>query len=189
MIRVALVLIAAWGLVACGGDPAPGAARPAGEAPPVDVRAAGAREPARVRLREVLTERGDDAPFLADLPPAHTVHAEPEENRHVPGQIDTVRTYRYDGLTIEAYDVTDGPTFIRRVEVTSGAYETAEGLSVGDGRGEVEAVLGPPVGEDGGTVIYETGGEPTPTTVEVRYEPGEDGVQRAASVEWRPYLD
>lgn len=185
------LLVLACGLGACSDAPSLDEARPAGEsaasvssppAEPEDVRP-------DVGLDQILAVRGDDGPFLESLPPPRTVRAEAEENRHVMGQIDTVRTYVYDGLTIEAYEVTGGRTLVRHVEVTSAAYETAEGLSVGDTRSDVEAVLGPPVRDEGGTVAYETGEDPTPTTVEVRYRSGEGGVQRVASIEWSPYLD
>ena len=141
-----------------------------------------------VSLDQILAERGDDAAFLADLRPPRSQSAKPTPNEYVQGQTDTVRTYVYDGLQIEAYEVSEGRTFIRRVDVTSGDYGTSSGLSVGETRAALESVLGTPIEEEGG-VAYLTGSEPTPTTVEVEYEPDESGAERATVIRWIPYLD
>lgn len=142
-----------------------------------------------VRLDRILAERSDDAAFLADLRPPRSRRAEPTPNQYVEGQTDTVRTYVYDGLRIEAYEVSGGRTFLRRIDVTSGEYGTASGLAVGETRADIEAILGTPFQEDGEVAAYLTGPEPTPTTVEVEYEPDEDGTERAVAISWIPYLD
>lgn len=142
-----------------------------------------------VPLDDLLAPRIDDGAVLARFRPARAVRAEAEPNRHVEGQTDTVRTYVYDGMTVEAYEVTGGPTFIQSVRVTEGGYGTGSGVGVGTPRSDVEAAFGPPVHESGDGVEYETGGGETPTTVTVVYEPDRRGQPRAASITWRPYLD
>lgn len=140
-------------------------------------------------LDRLLADRGDDGPMLSDLRAPRSLTAEPVENRHVAGQVDTVRTWTYDGLVIEAYEVSGGPTFIQRVAVTGVDYGTASGLAVDEPRAALEAVLGPPVEETGATAVYETGDPAAPTVVEVVYEPDERGQPRAAQITWRPYVD
>lgn len=184
---LALLLVAA-----CADEPA--APSPAAPPPAVPQGAIdSADRPAReirpgVSLDRVLAVHDDEAAFLAGLRPPRSVRAEPVENEHVEGQVDTVRTRVYDGLSIAAYEVTGGPTFIQSVTVRGG-YGTRSGVSPGQTRDALEAVLGPPVHEGGGAVIYETGSEPTPTTVEVVYESDAAGVLRASEITWRPYLD
>ena len=200
----ALVLAAVVPL-GCGGGPAEPAqsseappavaADAAGEAAaPASPEAAPAGAPSPevrpgARLDRILAAHDDDAAFLDGLRAPRQRRAAPVENRHDPAQTDTVHTLVYDGLTIEAYDVTGGPTLIQRVAVTGGGYGTADGLAVGEDRAEIESVLGAPVATDGDRVAYESGGEPTPTRVEVVYEPDADGVLRASEIVWLPYVD
>lgn len=142
-----------------------------------------------VPLDRLLSPRDNDGAVVAGLRSPREQRAEAEPNRHVQGQVDTVRTYVYDGMVIETYEVTGGPTFIQRVTATGTGYGTASGVAVGALRSDVEAALGPPVQEDAGVVVYETGDRATPTTVTVRYEPDERGRPRAFEITWRPYLD
>ncbi|HLT46257.1 MAG TPA: hypothetical protein VK002_03440 [Rubricoccaceae bacterium] len=140
-----------------------------------------------VPLAEILDEAGDDAALLARLAAPRRIEAEPFPNRHVPGQVDTLRTYVYDGLTLEFYEIATGGVLLQTVEVTGGVYETAEGLGVGSTRDEVEAVYTHSVGAEGGTVTYERPGtpeRPNPPQVEVRY----DG-DHVAAMTWRFYVD
>ena len=140
-----------------------------------------------VRLDALLTLDGEVLKSRLRAP--REVRTEATENRYVADQVDTVRTYVYDGLELELYDVTDGPAFVRRLAITGGDYGTSDGLSVGTPRDEMEATLGPPIDETGGTVTYTTGAEPTPTLVEVLYEADADGVARASEIVWLPYVD
>jgi len=198
LVRFASLLALLLGTAACVGDaddaavashvPEASASRPVAvpsdpDAPPAaDVRPG-------VRLDRILAEREDDADLLTDLRAPRTQRTEPVPNEYVEGQVDTVRTYVYDGLRIEAYEVAGGRTFIRRVDVTDGSYGTASGLSVGETRETIERVLGRPVRDGGRVVVYEAGPEPTPTSVEVTYEPDEAGTPRASAISWLPYLD
>ena len=184
--RPALALLLA--LAACTSDSADA---PVAEAQPRDADAllADADRPPVADLDEILAPRRDDGPFLQGLPEPQAVRAEPTANRYVEGQTDTVRTLAYDGVEIEAYEVAGGRMFVQRVAVTSPAYETSSGLAVGRTRSAIESVLGVPMREDGAVAVYETGEGPTPTTVEVRYETGADGPERAARITWRPYVD
>ena len=145
-------------------------------------------------LDRILAIHDDDEAFLATLRAPRAVRAEPVANEYVEGQVDTLRTRVYDGLSITAYEVTGGPTFIQSVTVSGEGYGTQGGLSPGETREDIEAVLGRPINEvgqsgEGGAVLYETDSGPAPTTVEVRYEPDGDGTDRASEITWRPYLD
>ena len=145
------------------------------EAPPVD-------------LSEILNRiaaGGDEASLMAQLVDGADVSREPTENRHVPGQIDTLVTARYPGLEIEAYQITGGRTFIREVTVTDERYRTADGLGVGATRSEIERAAGEPTQTTVGSPIYELGDGPTSTTLEVNY----DASGRAERLVWRPYVD
>ena len=141
-----------------------------------------------VGLDRILAPRDDDAALLARLRPARSASARPVANEYVAGQVDSVRTYVYDGLVLDAYEVSGGRSFVQRVAVTGGDYGTADGLAVGETRADLEAVLGAPA-RGGRVSTYDTGSGPTPTLVEVTYEPDESGVDRAVEVVWRPYLD
>jgi len=115
------------------------------------------------------------------------VETEPIENRHVPGQIDTLRTLVFDGLAVEVYAVADGKELLQEVRVTGPEYETAEGLGVGSTRSAVREALGAPVRTEGDTVTYEvpeSPDDPTPTQLHVRY----DG-DRVAAMTWSYYVD
>src|SRR5690554_3452000 len=50
----------------------------------------------------------DAEALLRRLPKSARAETEPVENRHVPGQIDTLRTLAYDGLRIQLYEAADG---------------------------------------------------------------------------------
>lgn len=164
--------------------------------PTSDERAAPAERPGDLaerrpgaRLDRILADRPDDGPFLSGLRSPRRRTAEPAVNRRDPARTDTVVTLIYDGLSIEAYAVTGGPTHLRRLAVTSGEYGTASGLSVGETRASIESVLGPAVRTDEGNPVYELAPDEAPTLVTVTYEPDQDGVARASEIVWAPYLD
>jgi len=119
-------------------------------------------------------------------PRSRDVEAVP--NRHVPGEVDTLRTWRYDGLTLELHEAYDGKVLLRRLDVTSGTYGTTDGLSVGETRADLESVLGAPAETEGDIVSYRTDGE-LPTTIDVTYERDGDGVERASEIAWHPPID
>ena len=185
--RPALAALLALAGCAEAADPAP--PRPEARAEP----APASQSRPGVSLDRLLAIHDDEAAFLQSLAPPRSERAEPVENEFIAGQIDTVRTRVYDGLRVEAYEVTDGPQFVQSVTVTDGGYGTSDGVAVGETRAALEAVLGPPAtGPDvgrGGAVVYQTGAGPAPTTVEVVYEPDAGGVERASEITWRPYLD
>ncbi len=195
MARPLAVVLAFSMLSGCGGD-ASGAEGddPAVERPttPTDASLPTADVRPGASLDRILVERPDDGAFLDALRPPRVRLTEPVENRYVEGQVDSVVTLVYDGLGIEAYEVTGGRTFVRRLAVTDGSYGTDSGLSVGEARDDLEAVLGPPVAVAGDIVTYqdaETVAEPEPPRVEITYEPDLDGVERATQIVWIPYLD
>src|SRR6056297_2553421 len=96
-------------------------------------------------------ERNEDGSLvlLDRLGEPERVETEPIENRHVPGQIDTLRTLVFDGMAVEVYAVADGKELLQEVRVTGPEYETAEGLGVGSTREAVREALGAPVRTEG----------------------------------------
>ena len=138
-----------------------------------------------VRIDRILRASGDLSQLLPVLRAPRSARAEPVRNRHVPGQIDSVRTWQYDGLELDIYEAADGRSLLQRLAVTSGTYGTSDGLSVGETRDDLESVLGAPASSGGAEATYRVGGE-LPTVVRVVYEPDEDGVLRASEIEWRP---
>ena len=121
--------------------------------------------------------------ILERLNEPQAIDREPRENRHVPNQIDTLKTYRYGGLHLRVYDVTDGKEILERVTVTSDAYETEDGVSVGITRSELELQRGEPDQRREGTYVYDLGGE-LPTMLHVALSG--DTVSR---LEWRFPVD
>ena len=129
----------------------------------------------------------DTPALLARLDEPRRIETEAVENRHVPGQVDTLRTYVYDGLALTVYDVAGGGALLQEVRVTDEGYTTAGGLGVGSRREAIEAAYPNSVGAEGGTVTYERAAspdDPTPETLRVRY----DG-DRAAELVWSFYVD
>ena len=142
-----------------------------------------------IPLDRILAERADDGPFLRTLRPPRSTRVEPVANEYVAGQVDTLRTRVYDGVTIQAYEVSGGKTFLRQIDVTGGDYGTRDGLALGATRDEIEALLGAPERADGPSATYSTGSAETPMTIVVDYEPDPDGTERSATIRWIPYLD
>ena len=142
-----------------------------------------------VRLDRLLAAQGDAAPVLGVMRAPRSQRAAPVANRHVEGQVDTVVTWTYDGLELETYEVAGGPTLIRRVVVTEATYGTADGLSVGETRASLEAVLGPAEAEAAEVASYRVDAGAMPVTVDVTYAPDDDGVERATRIDWRLPVD
>lgn len=85
-------------------------------------------------------------PFLAQLPRADEVETEAVENRHVQGQVDTMRTHRYGAVSIRVYDVSDSPSrIVTRIEVEEDDRETGLPIDVGTDESRVVEELGEPV--------------------------------------------
>ena len=179
LLSFAAVLLAAG----CAGEgtPAPAGVRD-GPSPRAEVRPG-------VRLDRLLEASGDATPVLRVMRTPRSRRAEAVANRHVEGQTDSVVTWLYDGLSLETYAVTGGPTFIRRVTVTRGMYGTSDGLSVGETRAAVEAVLGQPSAETGEGASYLLDGGGLPVLVDVAYALGRDGAERASRITWRLPVD
>ena len=171
-----LLALLALALAGCADDAPP----PREEPPPrVEVRPG-------VRLDRLLAARGDARPLLDVMRDPRERRTEPAASG--PGPAGTVATWVYDGLAVETVAVAGGPTFIRRVVVTEGMYGTSDGLSVGEARADLEAVLGAASRRAGGDSVYVLDGD-MPTVVEVRYVPDDDGVDRAAQIVWTLPLD
>ena len=189
LFMVRLVLACVVALAACAADPSDpdDAPRPPRLEPQPDVTPAEEVRPG-VRLDHLLDPAGPLDEVVDRLREPRSRDAQPIGNRHVAGGVDTVRTWRYDGLTLELYEPREGEVLLRRLDVTSDTYGTADGLAVGQTRADLESVLGVAAATNGDVVSYRTGLE-LPTTVAVTYEAGEDGVQRASEIEWRPPVD
>lgn len=134
-------------------------------------------------------QQADDGsfPLLDRLGEPRRVEAQPIENRHVPGQVDTLRTLVFDGLEVEVYAVADGKELLQEIRVTGPGYETAEGLRVGSTRSEVREAFGAPVYSEGDAATYEVRSapdDPTPTQLQIRY----DG-DRVVAMAWSYYVD
>lgn len=152
-------------------------------------RAASATRPG-IPLPELLAAGFDPPPgvdslaMLDRLAPPLRVEAEAVPNRHVRGQMDTLRTYVYDGLRFHVYAVSgSNKEILQGVTVTGSAYTTRDGLRVGSHRTEVEVALGPPARMEDRTAVYEFG-QAAPTRLRIDYH--SDVVER---LEWSFYVD
>lgn len=129
---------------------------------------------------------GRDTTALDRLGPPDSITTAPQPNRHVPGQMDTLRTYFYDGVRLTVYDVTNSADqFVTTMQVTGPAYTTDDSLHVGSSRSEVENTLGAPDRQDGDEYIYELG-EPVAAPNLLRLTVEADTVQRMT---WSFYVD
>lgn len=126
-------------------------------------------------------------PVLDRLNEPARLETEPRENRHVPGQVDTLRTYHYDGLRFEVYDVSDSERqLMQNVTVMSDAYDPGLGFRVGSTRSEVEAAMGEPGERRSGAYVYDLGESELGASDQliVRF----DG-DRVRELEWSFYVD
>lgn len=106
---------------------------------------------------------------LDELNEPASVEVETRENRHIPGQIDTVRTRRYEGLSLTVYRTADGKEILQQIRVDGPGYRTEEGVRVGASRSAVEDAWGDPAERRNGAYVYERDG-PLPTRVRVYFE-------------------
>ncbi len=128
---------------------------------------------------------GDLAAVLPRLDAPRRIETEPVENRHVPGQIDTLRTYLYDGLQLQFYDVSGSAKLLAtHLRVTGDGYAAPSGLRVGLPPDSVRRMIGPADRRTGdGAFVYEQG-DVTPTLLYVYFS--EDAVSK---LEWSFYVD
>ena len=184
--RLSLIVAVLLLVTGCGREPASEAPPPTEtttEAPPPSTP-----EPLGMPVSAVVEAalNGEDARILDRLAAPDSVSATPRQNRHVPGQMDTVRTHYYPGAALTTYDVTDAPDrFIMKLRVTDEAYQTDEGLRVGTSRENTEDMLGPPDQREDGTYVYELGEDVAATNL-LRIAFEGDMVQRLT---WSFYVD
>ena len=113
------------------------------------------------------------------------VEAEPVENRHVAGQIDTVRTYVWQGLEVSDYETAPGKTLRLMVRARDARFRDTHGLGLGATRPAVQAALGDPLHTfEDGTVNYLYRDTPDWTTLNVTYR---DGL--VDTIAWVPEVD
>ncbi|MFW5973121.1 MAG: hypothetical protein ACOCTG_03940 [Bacteroidota bacterium] len=94
-------------------------------------------------------------PFLDRLNEPERVETEVVENRHVPGQMDTVRTYIYDGLEIEVYDRSqDERKLVRRIELLEPGFDHGLEFDVGDQEMDVRQAMGEPEEAENGELRF-----------------------------------
>lgn len=111
------------------------------------------------------------------------VSTESHPNRHVPGQIDTLRTLHYDNVHITIYEVSGGKEILQNVTVTGPRLATAQEVEVGSSRSAVEDRLGDPDERDGDAYVYLENG-PMPTRFYIYF--AGDTVDR---LEWHFAID
>ena len=171
--RIALALV----LLVCAGC--------AGPAPVAGSGWAAARADADAPTDLFLDLSVRDAAAALGLGAPLRIDARPVENLHVVGQIDTVRTYVWDGLAVSDYETAPGKTLRMSIRATAPGYTDSHGLGVGSTWSAVEAALGEADHVfDDGTHNYPFRPEPFWTTVNVRY----DG-DRVAEITWAPEID
>lgn len=174
LVRHAVVLVPLFVLAACGSTEETTAPSGTADVTLDDLLEAGARTDADAALPAVLQRLG----------PPQRVHRHPVENEHVAGQIDTIRTYTYDGLRLRTYDVAaSSKVLLIGLVVTNGRYQTEDGLRVGTSREAVEARRGEPSDVRDDTYVYQLS-EVAPDWLYVRFE--DDTV---AELEWDLYYD
>lgn len=126
----------------------------------------------------------DSLPVLDRLRPPLRIEREPHENRHVRGQVDTLRTYVYRGMKFTVYEVAGASKEIMEsLTVVDSRYETEKGLRVGLSREESEVLLDSPDQAQGDTLVYELG-SPVPNFLRVSFEKN-----RISRLEWSFYVD
>lgn len=156
-------------------------------APPAAEPSAPASAGPGVSVDELLVSREEYQDVVARMGEPREMLTEPIGNVHVEGQQDMLRTYVYDGLRVETYEVQGGPVLVREVRATDPAYRTQDGIGPGATRAAIEAAAGPPVEAAIDGTYYELlafPDDPTPLRVLVVY----DG-DRAREVVWYPYVD
>lgn len=126
----------------------------------------------------------DHPAVLERLGEPNQVTSRPQQNRHDPSQIDTLRTLYYDGLRVHTYDVSGSENvIITGIEVTDAAYLTEQDLRVGDARSAVEATIGQPDNVEDGVYAYSLS-DISPNWLYVHFE---DEV--VSKLEWSFYYD
>lgn len=128
---------------------------------------------------------GQDAlPVLDRLNDPIRVETEPRPNRHIPDQVDTLRTFHYAGLQFTVYDVTgSAKEIMQHIVVTDSTYTTDAGVHVGMSPPQVRAALGLPDENTAEAFVYNLS-EVTPSQLHIAFE---EGV--ATRLEWSFYVD
>lgn len=161
-------------------EPRPNGPADAGDAPRASL---GIDLTTLIENATVRDPKTEELPVLDRLNEPQRVSAEARPNRHVPGQIDTLRTLHYDHVRITVYEVSGGKEILQNVTVTDSRLEALTGVSVGTDRAAVEGMLGEPDERDGDAYVFLQNG-PMPTRFYVHFDG--DTVGR---MEWRFPID
>lgn len=125
---------------------------------------------------------GEDRPSVRDrFGEPGRVSREPVENRHVPGQIDTLVTLGYGDLEVQFYAVTGGRDLLAHAELRAPLGLSTLPFEVGASVEDVTAVLGEPARRSAGDLAYEDPDAYAFLTVSVA-----DGVVRRIRLETPP---
>lgn len=183
-----LPLLSALGLAGCGSPEAPSGDAPAPDtaaAEPMPTDSPGVDRSDEVPLQRLLQAqlRGDGGLVLAELPEPNATDSRAVENRHMPGQTDTIRTMDYGGLRIVTYDVATGGRLLQSVVLETTDYDTPEGVRIGMARDSVLAAYGEPDRREDGALVYGLSPE---VPNEVRFDLQAGRVQR---ISWSFYVD
>lgn len=106
------------------------------------------------------------------------VTTETQENRHVRGQVDTLRTLHYDGVSVTVYHVSGGRELLHSLTIRSDDIASPEGVRLGMERAEVVRLLGESDENRDGALVYLQDG-PMPRRFRVHL----DG-ERVGRMEW-----
>lgn len=147
---------------------------------------------AREMIDQALNPRREEPrhPFLDDLRQPARLEREAVENRHVQGQIDTIRTYYYEGLRLRVYDPSDGGgEIVTDVRIDSPGYDHPLDFDIGAPRAKVRESLGEPEEVRDSDLRYLIGDDEdapaaAPNYLDVRIADG-----RVSRLTWRFYYD
>jgi hypothetical protein len=112
----------------------------------------------------------------------HSVLETPFTNLHDDRQIDTLRSFVYDGLQLDTYQVSaTGKEFLLQLAVDKNGFMSSFGVHIGSSRHDVRSLLGEPDWTEDQTLVYVVGDD-TPDQLVLWFEG--DTVSRIA---WQFY--
>ena len=117
------------------------------------------------------------------LGPPVTTEVTTVMNRHVPRQIDEIRTLAYEGLLLTFYEVSQpARELLMAVSVSSAKYPGGWGLQIGTQQDDVRNVLGPPSQESAALWIYKHSADNSQVAFTL-------AAGRVSRIDWSFYVD